>query len=378
MRTRVALGEPSALESILMVALELSARVWKVVFCDWSSGRRLRVDVQAWDRLSFEQQLARAKQRFGLDSGVRVISCQEAGRDGFSIHHYLESLGVESLVVDAASMSVNRKQRRAKTDRLDAESLMEHLVDHVRGKRGVWRVLHVPDEQAEDRRHLHREMEALKSERTRVRNRLHSFLALHGLRMRVGPKLAEQLAELRRWDGSELPVGVKSRMQRLCERLVQIERQLRQIDAERELLIKSSVAKDIELVRRLLALRSLGKECSWYLAMECFAYRHFTNGKQVGAYPGLTPTPYASGQSRREQGIGKDGNQRLRWVMIELAWLWQRWQPDSALTIWFRERFGAGKRHRRIGIVALARKLIVALWRYVEHGIVPAGAVLKA
>ena len=379
MRTRAARMELSAGEEILLVALELSRSTWKLVASNRRSGERRRVDVKAWDEAGLIAQLSRAKRRLGLPEAARVISCQEAGRDGFSVHRLLESLGVESLVIDAASVSVDRKQRRAKSDGLDADKLMDHLLRYCGGESRVWRVLHVPSEQSEDRRRLHRELEVLKAERTRIRCRIQSMLATVGIRCGIGKSWGDELDRLRQWNGSPLGANLLLALRMEWKRLQQVAAMIGELKAERQKLVKEGQAMDLQKVRALLALRAVGEEVSWYLVMECFGFRRFANERQVGACAGLAPTPYDSGQMRREQGIGKDGNRRLRWVLIEAAWGWLRLQPDSALSRWFHQRFGgAGKRSRRIGIVALARKLFIALWRYVEQGIVPLGAVLKS
>jgi transposase len=379
MRTRAARIELSAIEPVLFLAMELSVATWKLVAANRQSGERRRVDVKAWDQAGFVSELSRSKRKLGLPEQARVISCQEAGRDGFAVHRFLESVEVESLVIDAASVSVERKRRRAKSDRLDADKLMNHLIRYCSGEQGAWRVLHVPSPQSEDRRRLHRELEVLKAERTRIRCRIQSMLATVGVRCRIGKGWGAELERIRQWDGSVLAPCLRLALQLEWRRLQQVAATLDEVKAERQKLIHKGEEIDLQKVRALLTLRALGEEISWYLVMECFGFRRFDNSRQVGACAGLAPTPYDSGESRWEQGIGKDGNRRLRWILIEAAWCWLRLQPDSALSCWFHQRFGgAGKRSRRIGIVALARKLFVALWRYLEQGIVPAGAVLKS
>lgn len=368
-----------SMSKCLLVAMELSKSQWRLELAGGLGGDRRRVSVPAWDRERFERELARAKQHFGLDPSCGVVSCYEAGPDGFSVHRYLMAGGIESLVVDGASCEVNRRQRRAKTDRLDAAMLMNHLERHLCGQPRVWRVVRVPTEEAEDRRHLHRELETLLADRVRIQNRIRSLLLTQGLRVPVNPKLLAKLEKLRRWDGSPLPPMLCDRLERECLQLGALRERVTELKRLRQKLRASGEQEVYEKVLRFERLRSIGEETAWRLVMECFGSRNFQNRREVGAYAGLAPTPYNTGRSEREQGIGKDGNRRLRTLMIEAGWNWLRWQPQSALSQWFEQRFGVGgKRSRRIGMVALARKLLVALWRYIDHGVIPEGAILKA
>ena len=247
------------------------------------------------------------------------------------------------------------------------------------GEKQAWRVVRVPSVEEEDERHLHRELESLKKERTTHRNRIRSFLKLHGIRI-DNPGRADfvrYLDSVRLWDGSELGCGLKARLVREYARMVFLQMQIKAIDKERKRLVRLQETDSMRRDGQMMALRGIGIESSWLLEKEFFGWRRFRNRKEVGALSGLSPTPYSSGKSEREQGISKDGNRRVRVMMIEIGWSWLRNQPESKLTKWFNERYAeGGKRMRRIGIVALARKLLIDIWRFVEHGVVPEGAIV--
>jgi transposase len=307
-----------------------------------------------------------------------VRSCYEAGREGFWLHRWLASEGIESHVVDASSIEVNRRLRRAKTDRMDAGRLLLLLVRFFGGERRVWSVVRVPSVEEEDRRHLHRELLTMKRDRTRLANRVQGLLANQGLRVDWRKPLQEQLDALRSWDGTALPRGLRARLDQERERLELLNRQIEALEAMRRDRIRAGSGAAVEKVQQLLTLQGVGSNSAWLYVMEFFAWRQFRNRREVGALAGLTPTPYQSGESQREQGIAKAGNRHVRAMAIEIAWGWLRFQPKSALTRWYQERFGHGSsRLRRIGIVALARKLLIALWRFLETGVVPEGAKLK-
>jgi transposase len=231
----------------------------------------------------------------------------------------------------------------------------------------------------EDRRHLHRELLTMKRDRTRLANRIQGLLANQGVRVDWRRPLPVQLEELRLWDGASLPEGLRGRLDQEWERLELLNRQIDAVEAERRARIRTAMGDPtMRGVSQLLALQGIGSNSAWLYMMEFFGWRRFRNGRQIGALAGLTPTPYQSGESHHEQGIAKAGNRHVRTMAIEIAWGWLRFQPDSALTKWYEERFGRGSsRLRRIGIVALARKLLIALWRFLETGVVPEGAVLK-
>ena len=364
-------------EAILYTAFELSHKKWKLGFSNTEKMRTVTIAARDLDQL--HKEMEKAKQRFGLEGQIRVVSCYEAGRDGFWLHRYLLSCGIENVVVDSSSIEVNRRKRRAKTDRIDVRKLLHKLLRYHGGEQLVWSVVNVPSEQAEEGRHLHRELEVLKKERTMHRSRLKSLLIQQGI---VAPnpssrKFLIQLEAFRRWDGTELPADLKSRIIREHGRLRMIEEQIYTLNKEREKRVAAADNMSMQQVAHLMTLVGIGMNSSWKFVMEFFAWRDFKNGKQIGALSGLTPTPYDSGSSVREQGISKAGNERVRTLAVEMAWVWLRFQPQSKLSRWYTQRFAeGGKRMRRIGIVAMARRLLIDLWRYLEHGVVPEGARL--
>ena len=286
---------------------------------------------------------------------------------------------IENLVVDSASIEVNRRAKRAKTDRLDVGKLLTMLIRYDYGEKKVWSVVHVPSVEAEDKRHLHRQLGTLKTDRTRHINRIKGLLVGQGVRIPVRADFLERLETVRLWDGSPLPPGLRSRLEREYAGLQFVNQQIKELEAERREMIRTSDDPSVEQVRVLMRLRGIGENSAWLFVMEFFGWREFRNRRQVGGLTGLTPTPYQSGDESQEQGISKAGNRPIRAMAIEIAWGWLRHQPHSELSLWYQRRFGHGsKRLRKIGIVALARKLLVAFWRYLEYGEIPAGAQLKA
>ena len=362
----------------LFVSFELGESSWKLAFTTGMGQRPRERTISARDRVAVRREIERAKQRFGLATDVPVKSCYEAGREGFWLHRWLVSEGIDNRVVDASSIEVNRRLRRAKTDRMDATRLLLLLVRFFGGERSVWSVVRVPSAAEEDRRHLHRELLTAKRDRTRVANRIQGMLANHGLRVDWRQSLTPQFDALRLWDGTPLPAGLRERLTREEERLALLSGQIAALESARRERIRTGNDTATLQVQQLLALQGIGSNSAWLYVMEFFAWRRFRNRREVGALAGLTPTPYQSGESNREQGIAKAGNRHVRAMAIEIAWGWLRFQPDSSLTRWYQERFGHGSsRLRRIGIVALARKLLIALWQYLETGVVPEGAALK-
>ncbi len=372
--------QDSATDKILYLALELSDKKWLLGF---SNGERQRKkSITAGDLEALDQEVTRAKEKLKLAPECSVRSCYEAGRDGFWIHRVLLDRGIDNRVVDSASIEVNRRKRRAKSDPLDVDSLLRQLMREAHGERRVWQVCRVPSPEEEDRRRLSRERERMMQERTAHTNRLSSLLVLHGIRLVSLRNLPAQLPALRGADGRPLGEILQQELRRESLLYCLVCEQINHIEAERHAFRKQASADEASCygsIKRLMQLRGVGIQSSWILVMEALAWRDFRNRRQVGAAAGLTPSPYSSGDSEREQGISKAGNRRLRTTLVELSWLWLRYQPDSALSRWFNERYARqGKRLRRIGIVALARRLWIALWRYETQGIVPEGAVVTA
>jgi transposase len=379
MMTTATHNEPDTTsERVLFMAFELSEKTWKLGFTTGPGHQPRERPVAARHQARLLQEIAQAKRRFGLPETAPVVSCYEAGREGFWLHRFLQAQGITNHVVDSSSIEVNRRKRRAKSDALDVRKLLSMLICYEHGERDVWRVVHVPSVEAEDKRQLHRDLETLKQERASTTTRIKGLLSSQGIRLTSLSKFPEQLDALRLWDGSPLPSGLRRRLLRVYAHHAFLSQQIAELEAERRTQLQSAQDASIEKVRQLMSLRGIGINGAWLLVMEFFSWRDFKNRREVGGLAGLTPTPYQSGASAREQGITKSGNRHIRWMTTELAWSWLRYQPESALSCWFRERFGGGgKRLRRIGIVAVARKLLIALWRFLETGVIPEGAELK-
>jgi transposase len=371
-------GAEYTTEPSLYLAFELGLQKWKLGFSIGLSQDPRRRTIDGGDLLALRDEIAVAKKRFRLPVTAPVKSCYEAGRDGFWLHRYLLEVGVENLVVDSSSIEVNRRARRAKTDRIDVGKLLNMLMRYHGGEEKVWSVVHVPNPEAEDKRHLHRQLSARKVDRTRHICRIKGLLASQGLDLPLHVDFLDTLEAARLWDGAPIPSGLRARVEREYASLRYIEQQIKELETEREQLIETSDDPSVVKVRQLMKLRAIGPNSAWLFVMEFFGWRQFRNRREVGGLAGLTPTPFQSGEESREQGISKAGNRSIRVMAVEIAWAWLRYQPDSELTLWFQERFGHGsKRLRKIGIVALARKLLIALWRYLETGEIPAGAQLK-
>ena len=365
-------------QPVLYLALELGWDSWKLAFAAGpGAAPRLR-EIAARDTVQLAVEIAEAKRRLKLPADCPVVSCYEAGRDGFWLHRWLLAHGVQNVVVDSSSIEVNRRQRRAKSDRLDAQKLLSMLLRYVGGEAKLWSVVQVPSAEEEAARQLHRELLTLQAEATQHTNRIKSLLATCGLAVEIDRHLPKKLKELRQWDGSPLPEAVRQRLLREFERMQVANRQARELDQQRAKEVRErDDSPAVDQVRKLLGLKGIGIRSSWLYVHEFFGWRQFRNRKEVGALAGLAPTPYASGQLDRDQGISKAGNKRMRWMAVEIAWGWLHFQPDSELSRWFHDRFGRGSsRQRRIGIVALARKLLVQLWKYLQSGVPPAGAAL--
>jgi transposase len=366
-------------ERVLHLAFELSQNKWKLGFSDGSRMRFKSIAARSLEQL--HEEIEKAQVRFKMKGDVRILSCYEAGRDGFWLHRHLLNCGIENLVVDSSSIEVNRRKRRMKTDRVDAGKLLGMLMRYHGGERKLWSVVNVPSVEAEDGRQLNRELEALNKERTMHRGRIRGLLIQQGLEVSnpSGRRFLQELASLCTWEGKQIPEDLKERVVREYERLRMVEEQMKVLRKERERRVQSADKPSYRQVAQLRTLYGIGVTSSWDFVMEMFAWRQFRNRREVGAFPGLTPTPYDSGGSQREQGISKAGRGRIRTLSIEIAWSWLRFQPQSKLSRWFWHRFGhGGKRMRRIGIVGVARRLLIDLWRYLEHGLIPEGARTRA
>jgi transposase len=369
-------SEVSVNEPVLYVAFELAKKDWKLAMTSGFGVAPWLRTVPSGDLAAVERAVQQARGRFGLDASARVVSCYEAGRDGFWIHRALWQRGIDNRVVDSASIEVNRRARRTKTDRLDALKLVMMLVRVCSGERRVWAEVRVPTAEAEAARHRSRERTALVQEQTRLRNQIGSWLATCGCRATVRTRQqASWWTSVRDWADAPLPAPVQARIARAEARVAIVAEQIAAIDASQATTTRQ--AEPNTPLARLVQLKGVATTSASVLLDEGLVWRAFENRRQIGGLLGFAPAKYDSGESSRDQGITRAGNKRLQSVMVQLAWGWVHWQRQSALTRWYRERFGRGKRARRVGIVALARKLLIALWRYATAGVVPAGAVLK-
>jgi len=359
----------------LYVALELGCDKWVLASATQAAEKPRFRTVAARNLAAFNEEIAKAKARFGLPADAPVCTCYEAGRDGFWLHRALTKLGITNVVVDASSIEVNRRQKQIKSDPVDAAKLVNMLCRYHAGERKVWSVVNVPSVQDEDGRQLHRGMKDVQRQKTECSNRIKGLLASQGLTAAVDAKFRTTLANLRDWADQPVPAGMQTRLLQEFAVWETLHRQERDCANEQERQLREGQDRRLEQMRRLMGLKAVGARTAWILVMELFSWRAIKNGKELGALVGLTPVPFDSGKSQREQGISKAGNKHVRCLMVELAWMWLRWQPESALSQWYQRRFGAGnKRARKVGIVALARKLLIALWRFVDQGELPAGA----
>ncbi len=375
--TRVA--ECTAPVATLYLAFELGSTQWTLGFTTSCAQRPRLRRIAAGDVAALQKELLTAKARLGVPLDAPVRSCYEAGRDGFWLHRWLLAHRIDNVVVDSSSIEVNRRARHAKTDRLDVGKLLALLLRWAQGERKVWSVVHVPSPAAEAARQLTREIDTVREDRKRVRNRIQALLATQGIRVVLGPTFPQQVAALTTGDGRPLPAPWRARLEREWAHLEAIDARMRTLTAERAAQIAHGEDRLARVARQLCRVRGIAETSAAVFSAELFGTRAFANGRQLGALTGLVPVPYRSDQRVQDQGISKAGRAELRRLGIQLAWGWVRWQPDSALTQWFTRRFAnAGGRSRRIGIVAVARKLLIALWRFVEHGVVPEGAMLKS
>jgi|SRR5262245_6768140 len=364
---------------VLYLAFELSRKNWKLGFSDGKQPQIRQITIDSGDLERCRTEIEKAKQRFGMKETAAVRSCYEAGREGFWLHRALTEMGIENMVIDAASIEVNRRQRRAKTDRMDVQKLVRQLVRYWRGEHDVWRVVRVPSAEAEDNRQLHRQLEVLKEERKQHRVRIQSLLFTQSIQVSVGRDFLKKLDQLRCWNQQSIPPQMKRRIENEYHRLQLVEVQIRELQKTQTQQLRAGAADAVtEKVRKLQQLIGIGMGSSWVFVMELFGWRRFHNRREVAGAVGLTPTPYNSGDSVREQGISRAGNRRVRKLAIEIAWCWLRLQPGSQLSRWYKQRFArGGARMRRIGIVAMARRLVIDLWRYLEFGTVPKGATVR-
>jgi transposase len=364
--------------AMLAISLELSRSTWLVTALLPGREKMSQHSVKGGDGPALIALIERLKAKAAAPGvAVRVITIQEAGLDGFWIHRLLEAAGIESHVVDAASIAAPRRRRRAKTDGIDGETLLRVLLAWLRREPRVCSMVRPPSPEEEDRRRLSRERGALIGERIREVNRVRGLLAGQGVRGYdpVRRDRRARLEALKTGDGRELPRHLKAELVRLLDRIELLVRQIRDVEAERDALMQRQPDPTGPLLTRL---KGIGAEFATVLQLECF-FRTFANRRQIAAYAGLAATPWRSGAIQREHGVGATGNPRLRTMMVELAWLWLRYQPGSALSQWFHKRVGdAQGRGKRTAIVAMARKLLVALWQFATLGIVPEGAEMKA
>jgi transposase len=367
-----------------ILAIELSKKSWIVAVNTPLSDKISRHTLKPGDGKELLGLCERIRTRVARETKKRVemVSCYEAGYDGFWLHRLLQAHDIRNHVIDPASLQVDRRARRAKTDRVDAERLLRSLMAYLRGEPKVWSVVRVPSVAEEDDRRLHRERGRLINERIQHVNRIKGLLAIHGIydyqplrRDRI-----QRLEQLHTADGRTLPPRLEAEILRELQRLEIVIGMIKTIEAKRDAIASANTETErgsAKKIQHLAKIKSIGPEFATTLVGEVF-YRSFDNRKQVASYVGLTPAHFQSGAMSRDQGISKAGNAKARTVMIELAWLWLRHQPDSDLSAWFRDRVGKLKgRIRRITIVAVARKLLIALWRYLETGLVPKGAALK-
>jgi len=366
--------EISVSEPTLYVAFELGKKEWKLAMTSGFGVAPWLRSVASGDWRGVERALAQGRARFGVPAAAPVVSCYEAGRDGFWIHRALQQRGIRNRVVDSASIEVNRRARRAKTDRLDALKLVMMLVRVCWGERRVWSEVHVPSAAAEAARHVSRERTALGKEQTRLTNQMKGWLATWGATL-PPRRPSGWWRTVRDWAGAALPVEVQTRLARADASWAVVGERIAELEDQQQAAV--TAAMPASALRQLVQLKGIATTSASVLLDEGLVWRAFRNRRQIGGLLGFAPTPFNSGESTREQGISRAGNNRLQAISIQLAWNWVRWQPLSALTQWYQAHFGNGKRARRIGIVAVARKLVIALWRYVTTGVVPAGAIVK-
>jgi transposase len=375
------LSMPPHHDAVIHLAIELSSSTWLVAARLPEDEKPRLHRIGGGDTAGLLALISSLRTRVAgrLRAAIGVVCCFEAGRDGFWLHRLLTAQGVVNHVLEPASILVNRRSRRAKTDRLDAEGMLRVLAAYLQGDRRACSMVRVPTPEEEDAKRTHREREHLVQERLRIENRIEALLFTQGIRQRPSLRSWERdLAALHTGDGRAIPHHLRAELNRLRRRLIMTLTLIREVEAERDE-VDATEPQDVGggKIVALRRIRGIGENFATVLTREVF-YRSFDNRRQLASYVGITPTPYQSGGMDRDRRISRAGNPRARTTMIQLAWLWLRYQPGSALAAWFRERVGAlSGRTRRIAIVAMARKLLVALWRYVETGTLPAGVEIR-
>lgn len=378
--------DSTSFKSTLFVALELSHQSWKLAFLSPEAGNVRVRNVAARCIGQVEAEILLAKEKWGLPEETPVQTCYEAGRDGFWIHRVLTAMGICNIVIESSSLEVDRRSKQRKTDRLDAEKMVRVLARYCGGEKSALRSVRVPGAEDEDIRNLQRELNALRQERTRNNNRIKSLLCAQGIVLeRIDRQFPLWIKSVQTGHGQPLGETLRRRLLREFERMQLCVRQIREVETQRASLIQTAIRQEAQadkravIASRLMDLCGVGVEAAWTLSTELFAWREFENRKQVAAVVGLVPTPYDSGERTRDQGISKAGRGDLRALLVEISWLWRRYQPTSKLSRWFADRVGeTGTRVRRISIVALARKLLIALWKYAMWGEIPEGARFKS
>jgi transposase len=367
----------------IFVSMELSRTTWLITSLSPGAGEKMsKHSLRSSDIAGLLSRFAQLKEKARMRTGKAfpVLVIQEAGLDGFWIHRVLQDEGIESYVVDPASIATSRRRRRAKTDKIDGEALLRALMAYKRGEPRVCAMVKAPTPHEEDRRRLGRERKTLTAERVEHVSRIKGLLFAQGI-CTYDPMLRnrrQRLGELKTGDGRPLPEHLKKQISRELDRLELLLLQIKDVEAERDALLAARDDTAPAPAAMLMSLKGIGPEFAGILWLEGL-FRSFDNRRQVAAYAGLAPTPWRSGSVDREQGVSKAGNPRLRTTMIQVAWLWLQHQPQSALSVWFRQRVKLnGTRVRKTTIVALARKLLVALWKYVTAGVLIDGATMTA
>ena len=358
----------------LLVAVEMGLKSWRLAMGVGGSDKQRQVVVTAGHYAELTEAVSKAKEKFGMDKESRVVLCYEAGREGFHPYRVLGEQGHTVWVIDSSSIEVNRRARRIKNDAVDASKMLVLMQRQWRGEKAL-KIVRVPSVAQEDARQASREREVLMRECARLRVRMQSLVFAQG--MREFPKSVRRIERWLLQHSAALPPQLRQRLKWELARLQLTDSQLKAATLAQKMGCKAEAEKPDVIAQRLIQLKGMAERSACVLSSELFSWRKFNNRREVGAIVGLTPTPYDSGESVREQGISKAGNKRVRRVIVEVAWKWLTYQPDSAISVWYHARFAQGRRNRRIGIVAVARKLLVALWHYLEHGVMPVGAQLK-